>query len=74
MQMTKEQFKREHIYQMTMLHFKGMLREGLITEEEYRVIDTKMIEKYSPVSGGVLSEINLLCAPIRANIGQGKEE
>lgn len=74
MQMNEQEFERERVYQMTMLHFKGMLREGLITDKEYRAIDAKMIEKYRPVSGGVFSEISLLCAMKRGNIGHGKEE
>ena len=43
--MTEEQFEREKLYQATMNVFDGMLKKGLITEEQYAIIDTKMLEK-----------------------------
>ena len=58
---------------MTMMHVRGMLEEGLITEEEYRAIDTKMCEKYLPITGGTFCEISLLCAENRTNMVTGKE-
>ena len=38
--MSKEEFKNEKLYQATMHIARKMLNEGLITEEEYRQIDT----------------------------------
>ena len=35
----------------------GVLAEGLITEEEYRQIDTMFLEKYHPLFGTLFSEI-----------------
>lgn len=54
--MTKQDFKNEKLYQTTMPVAKKMLSEGLITEEEYRQIDTIFIEKYRPVFGTLFSE------------------
>lgn len=53
--MSDEQFEREKLYQASMEMFRKMLDQGLITEEEYAVIDTKMKEKYSPIIGTLLS-------------------
>ncbi len=55
MAMSDEQFEREKLYQASMEMFKRMLDQGLITEDEYAVIDTKMKEKYSPIIGTLLS-------------------
>lgn len=54
--MTEEQFEREEIYQASMNMFLAMLEMGLITKEQYAVIDTKMREKYRPVFGTLFSE------------------
>lgn len=54
--MTKKEFKNEKLYQTTMSVAKKMLSDGLITEEEYRQIDTIFIEKYRPVFGTLFSE------------------
>ena len=53
--MNDEQFEREKLYQASMEMFRAMLDHGLITEEEFVVIDTKMCEKYSPIIGTLLS-------------------
>jgi hypothetical protein len=55
--MTEEQFEREKLYQATMNVFDGMLKKGLITEEQYAIIDTKMLEKYRPLLGTLFAEI-----------------
>lgn len=39
--MTEEQFDREKRYQASMSMFRTMLKNGLITEEQYAIIDTK---------------------------------
>ena len=51
-----DQFEREKLYQATMNMFQGMLKEGVITEEQYAIIDTKMLEKYQPLLGTLFSE------------------
>lgn len=53
--MNEDQFEREKLYQASMEMFKKMLEKGLITREEYEVIDTKMQEKYSPIIVTLLS-------------------
>ena len=54
--MTEEQFEREKRYQASMNMFRAMLKNGLITEEQYAIIDTKMLEKYRPLLGTLFSE------------------
>ena len=55
--MGKEQMRQEKLYQATMSMVRRMLAEGLITEEEYRQIDTMFLEKYRPLFGTLCSEI-----------------
>lgn len=47
----EDQFEREKLYQATMSMFRSMLKNGLITEGQYTIIDTKMLEKYRPLLG-----------------------
>lgn len=54
--MNEDQFEREKRYQATMNMFQAMLKNGLITEEQYAIIDTKMLEKYRPLLGTLFSE------------------
>lgn len=54
--MSKEEFKNEKLYQTTMSMAKKMLADGIISEEEYRQIDTIFLEKYHPVFGTLFSE------------------
>ncbi len=49
----------EIIYQMTMSVARQMLENKLISEDEYKQFDTKMIQKYHPVFGTLFSDINL---------------
>ena len=55
--MSKEQMTNEKLYQATMSMVRKMLAEGLITEEEYRQIDTMFLAKYRPLFGTLCSEI-----------------
>ena len=55
--MSKEQMKQEKLYQATMSMVRQMLAEGLISEKEYRQIDTMFLEKYRPLFGTLFSEI-----------------
>lgn len=55
--MSKEQMRQDKLYQATMSMVRRMLAEGLITEEEYRQIDTMFLEKYRPLFGTLCSEI-----------------
>lgn len=58
--MSKEQMKREKLYQLTMSMARQMLKKGLISREEYAVIDTKMREKYEPTLGTLFADIDLI--------------
>ena len=58
--MSKEEFKNEKLYQTTMHIARQMLAEGLISEEEYRQIDTIFTEKYKPILGTLFADIDLL--------------
>jgi ribonuclease HII len=58
--MSSEQMKREKLYQATMSLVRNMLENGLISREEYAVIDTKMREKYNPTLGTLFSDIDLI--------------
>jgi hypothetical protein len=57
--MSKEEFRNEKLYQTTMHLARKMLEEGIISEEEYRQIDTIFLEKYKPVFGTLFSDISL---------------
>lgn len=65
--MNDEQFEREKLYQASMEMFRKMLDQGLITEEEYEVIDTKMNEKYRPIIGTLLSPVTLAMCPVQSD-------
>ena len=52
MMMSREEFHNECVYSVTMSHVKTMLERGLISEAEYREINTKMKAKYLPISDG----------------------
>ncbi|WP_414697290.1 SHOCT domain-containing protein [Peptacetobacter sp. AB845] len=58
--MDKNEFKREKLYQATMLVAKKMLKNGIISIEEYQEIDVKMNEKYKPIFGTLLSQNDLI--------------
>ena len=65
MAMTEEQFDREKRYQASMNMFRTMLKNGLITEEQYAIIDTKI--------GDIIFRIYLLFRASRAMYSTGKE-
>ena len=54
--MTQEQFARERDYGASVSIAKTLLRAGLITEKEYRKIDTMFTQKYRPIIGGISLE------------------
>lgn len=55
--MTKEQFEREKNYGASMAVARAMLSKGLISEKEYRKIDTIFKQKYRPVIGTLNAKI-----------------
>ena len=61
--MRKDEFRNEKLYQTTMSIARTMLKEGIISEEEYRRIDTIFLEKYRPVFGTLFSDISLTSEP-----------
>ena len=61
--MSKEEFRNEKLYQTTMHLARKMLEEGVVSEEEYRRVDTIFLEKYKPVFGTLFSDISLTSKP-----------
>lgn len=57
--LSKKEFMNEKLYQTTMFIARKMLKEDIITENEYHQIDTMFTEKYSPIFGTLFSD-NLL--------------
>lgn len=47
--MTKEQMTAETKYQASIAPFRIMLKNGQISTEDYREIDTILTEKYHPI-------------------------
>ena len=58
--MSEREMQNEKLYQATMAMTRSMLNQGLITEDEYRQIDTIFTEKYAPSSGTLFSDIDLI--------------
>jgi len=58
--MSEEQFSAEKQYQASLLLAKILREKGLLTEDEYAVIDTILLEKYKPSLGTLFSGIALL--------------
>ena len=54
--MSREKLRNDMCYQAALSAAKTMLEKGLITEEEYAEIDTKLLKKYEPYLGSLLSE------------------
>lgn len=57
--MSKEQYKNERVYLMTMSFAKKMLNKGVISEDQYHDFDTKMQQKYAPTFSILFTDINL---------------
>lgn len=57
--MSRNDFQSEKLYQATMSMARKMLHDGLISEEDYRQIDTIFLEKYRPVFGTLFSDLSL---------------
>ena len=53
-------FQSELMYQATMSIARKMLNEGLMTEEEYRQIDTMFREKYQPKFGTLFVDLRTI--------------
>ena len=53
--MTQKEFNAERRYQTAMIYVKKMLDEGVISQNDYAAIDTKLLEKYQPTMSILLS-------------------
>ncbi|MDO4305021.1 MAG: hypothetical protein Q4D94_14025 [Bacillota bacterium] len=51
----QERFRAEKLYRFSLYVVQSMRKEGLISCEEYRQIDTILLEKYRPILGILLS-------------------
>lgn len=58
--MGEKEFEAEKLYYISMSVARSMLRKGIIDEEVLAIIDTKLLEKYRPVSGTLLAGKPLL--------------
>ncbi|MHB1154026.1 MAG: SHOCT domain-containing protein [Eubacteriales bacterium] len=54
--MSDLQFQAEKRYQIALAIAKTLLDKGLLTRDEYAVIDTILLDKYRPTLGTLLSE------------------
>ncbi len=55
--MSDDQFERERRYRVAISVAVAMLKQALISEEEYHLINNRMIEKYKPLFGGLVREL-----------------
>lgn len=54
--MTEQDFDREINYWLTMSYVKQLKSSGTISDEEYKKIDMRLLKKYRPILGTLLSE------------------
>ncbi len=53
--MSKEQFRAERLYLMSLSVARSMLKKGIISEDEYMEMDTILFEKYRPILSTLLA-------------------
>lgn len=53
--MTQEQFRAEKLYYTALSIARSMLEKGVIDEGVLAVIETKLLERYRPVSASLLA-------------------
>lgn len=53
--MNEKEFQAEKLYYISVSIAKSMLEKGVIDREVYTIIDTKLLEKYRPISSTLLS-------------------
>ena len=58
--MSETMFKVELQYQFALSIAKNLLSKGLLTEEEYAVIDTNLVQILHPTLGTLLSQNHLI--------------
>jgi len=54
--MSEFQFQTEKKYQVALAIATSLLKKGLLTQAEYNLIDSKLLEKFRPSLGTLLSE------------------
>ena len=62
MKLTPAQFDRETGYRFSLAVMDRMIEKGLITQEEYRRIESILAKKFSPVWAGYPDVIKDKCA------------
>lgn len=58
--MIQEQFDHELDYEITMSLFGSLLDRNIISDEDYRIIDTNMRKKYNPLLGMLYPQNHLI--------------
>lgn len=58
--MANEQMQNEKLFQGTMLMAKNLLKQGIISEEEYEQIDTMFRQKYAISLSTLFTYIHLI--------------
>ena len=64
----EDMMTNETKYIVTMSMARNLLKQGIISEEDYVKINTIFIQKYEPKIGTLLAEINLNKSPHRVNM------
>ena len=71
--MDKEFFNALFGYKTAMVQAKAMLNKGLVTDDEYGIIETKMCEKFGINSDSLFRENDLIYPCFRGNMSSNKE-
>lgn len=58
--MTNEQMQNEKLFQGTMLMAKNLLKQGIISDDEYEQIDTMFRQKYAISLSTLFNDIRLI--------------
>ena len=56
--MTHKQLQREFQYRVAMSLAKELMKNGVISDEEYRTIDSQMIKCFQPVLSGLYPKLS----------------
>lgn len=71
--MSNEYYEALFAYKSAMAQADAMLRKGLLSKEEYDIIDTMMAKKYGLCSCSLFRENDLLYIGFRGNMSHYKE-
>ena len=63
--MTKEQLQAEMSYHASIKPFTCLLKDGVISEEDYTKIKTILTNKYRPIFVGYMPQIQLDNSPVQ---------